>query len=298
MTQKDSRMPNADPFGLKPIWDATMEVFTHFSKVCEENDLRYFGAFGTALGAVRHQGFIPWDDDFDVLMPREDYDKFLRIAENALPEYLRLVTWENTPEYPHIFAKVMDTREPVVAGIEAKVGFPLNQGVFIDIFPIDGFPVTFFARKMWWFTYLFYRCVEWGIQKRKSKTFVQRVERILGFAACLMMPRIRSQRDFMPYLERLARKVPYKGSVWCGYMLDHSFFKPHIHSTSVFAESKLVDFYNGSIRLAQDIDSYLKVEYGDYLKLPPSDKQKPHHRNQFVAPWKFGPTHGSEGQEV
>ena len=76
---------------LKPVWSAILEVYDQYALVCNRFGLRHWVAYGTLLGAVRHKGFIPWDDDFDVFMPREDYERFLSIADTELPEYLKIV---------------------------------------------------------------------------------------------------------------------------------------------------------------------------------------------------------------
>ena len=112
---------------LKPVWDAVLNVYREVAQICDKHGLRYYLTDGTALGAVRHKGFIPWDDDFDMSMPREDYQKFIEIARNELPEHLKFVNWENTPEFTLLFGKVQDTRADFVKSIEAECGYMLWQ---------------------------------------------------------------------------------------------------------------------------------------------------------------------------
>lgn len=133
-------MRSDDRFGMRPVWDAILEVYDAFAKVCDKNGLRYYVSDGGALGAVRHGGFIPWDDDLDVSMPREDYEKFIELSKTELPPHLKFVNWKNTPEFTLLFGKVQDSREDKIRAIEEKTGRMLSNGVYIDIFPIDGYP--------------------------------------------------------------------------------------------------------------------------------------------------------------
>lgn len=124
-----------DECTLRRLQRAALEILDAVADVCEKNGIRWFLDSGTALGAVRHQGFIPWDDDVDVGMLREDYDRFLGLAENALPEGYSLHTPENTPHYSPFFAKVYKdgtrfwSKEVIESGCQ--------QGIFVDIFPYD-----------------------------------------------------------------------------------------------------------------------------------------------------------------
>ncbi len=110
-------------------------MLQEIDKICRHYHIRYYLAGGTLLGAVRHQGFIPWDDDIDIAMPREDYEQFIKIMSHKKHPIYKLLAIECTKGYPYTFAKVVDTRTRLVE----EIGKDLHQmGVFIDIFPIDG----------------------------------------------------------------------------------------------------------------------------------------------------------------
>ena len=110
-----------------------LDILKTVAKFCDENNLRYFIFYGTYLGALRHKGYIPWDDDIDIAMPRPDYEKFMEIfhAEN-----LAVWTWRKDNKYLLPFAKVYDTRTEV----HENADFGETFGVNIDIFPLDGLP--------------------------------------------------------------------------------------------------------------------------------------------------------------
>ena len=133
---------NLNKTNLRPLWNALLEVYKVFAAICDKHGLRYCADTGTALGAVRHGGFIPWDDDMDIQMPRPDYDKFVEIAPKELPQGYAWLDRFNCPEYDHPFGKVIVTDQAVVDKIAQESGLSIGLGIFVDIFPLDGFPDT------------------------------------------------------------------------------------------------------------------------------------------------------------
>ena len=123
---------------LKAIQKIEFEILCKFADICDKHEFRYFLDAGTLLGAVRHKGFIPWDDDIDVGMPRKDYDEFIKIGQRELGELYFLQTKETDPKAPFSFAKV---RKQGTEFIEwNKRHIKMNHGIFIDVFPYDLLP--------------------------------------------------------------------------------------------------------------------------------------------------------------
>lgn len=122
---------------MKKVWAAEMNILGGFDKICRKHHLRYYAAYGTLLGAVRHQGFVPWDDDIDVWMFRKDYEAFKKIAtEEVHAPYFFQDTYTDTMLWA--FSKIRDSRTSAIENFEAPKSF--NQGIFIDIFPLDDAP--------------------------------------------------------------------------------------------------------------------------------------------------------------
>ena len=138
---------------MNEIQKVELNLLKEFVKVCEKNNLRYFMVGGSALGCVRHKGFIPWDDDIDVAMPREDYEKFMKM-QDELPSYCFIQNYKTDPHYIYNYGKLRDSRTTF---IESYYKYHrINHGVWIDIFPLDGIsskmkPSKKFAPKLYYF---------------------------------------------------------------------------------------------------------------------------------------------------
>ena len=120
------------------VWKIELDILMELDRICRKYDLRYFLDSGTLLGAVRHKGFIPWDDDIDLTMPRKDYDRLIEIASQELksPYYLQHITTD--PKYPGLHVKIRNTDTTAI--IKSWLFTDVNQGIFIDIFPLEGLP--------------------------------------------------------------------------------------------------------------------------------------------------------------
>lgn len=124
---------------LQELWAAELELLDKFQSVCKKHSLKYYAAGGTLLGAVRHKGFIPWDDDIDLMMPREDYDRLIELADCEFSEPYFFQTAFTDKEYFRSHAQIRNSNTTAALKSEA-LRVPFNQGVFIDIFPIDAIP--------------------------------------------------------------------------------------------------------------------------------------------------------------
>lgn len=274
---------------LRPIWDALIEIYINFSRLCSEYGLRHYVINGTAIGAVRHHGFVPWDDDFDVAMPREDYDKFVEIV-GALPAHLKFVHWRNTPEYKQLFGKIQDTRRDKVEAVERKVGFMLSNGLFIDVFPIDGFP----NMGMKYLTYkiqyqLIKMIVRFRLTKFRRQTKTGFATWFAGMLIPFFWPLKWSQHSIFSSIEQFAKSIPFSKSKNTG-RVDSSLTFRYVYDKAVWGEPTFVEFENIKIPIPEKIDEYLRLEYGDYMQLPPENKRKPSHGYSWRCPWWLGPT--------
>lgn len=286
-------MKSEDPFGMRPLWDGLLHVYEEFSKVCQRNNLRYWVGEGNAIGALRHKGFIPWDDDFDVLMLRSDYERFKEICVKELPPHLKFVNWENAPDFQFTFGKIQDTREDVVLQIEKQVGHMLSGGIYIDILVINAYPQNSIARAIYKARLIALICV----QRFHTFHFVElkRDGRLLWLLGCILaiMTFSWKKRCAFNRLERLMRayELEDKSPTWReGASLRTTLMEFPGRIWNAWTD---VEFDGGVVRVPAGVDEYLRIQYGNYMKMPSKEKQRPTHSYCRRCPWWLGPTRES-----
>lgn len=249
-----------------------LDILKAFVSICEKHDICYYLAGGTLLGAVRHKGFIPWDDDIDVLLPRQDYDRFIEIAQNELPSHLFLQTWCTDTAYPANFAKIRDNRTTFVE--KSLKDLPINHGVYIDLFPLDYFPQTRLCQKwklFWW------RLSDFSIgqvfYREQPLTYKQRLLQVVSRVLFGSLKNTLAKREKWMRSEGKSTFV----ISYCG-----AWGEREVARTEWFAEGVDVEFERLCLRAPKDYDAYLRRLYGDYMQLPPIEKQVGHHYTDIV----------------
>lgn len=264
-----------DEQALKSI---EVEVLKGFHRFCEEHKLRYMLAYGTLLGAVRHKGFIPWDDDIDVMMPRPDYERFLELAMQGFGGHWKAICHKNEKRYPYPFAKVIDTRTVLH---ESLIDSTLPLGVYIDIFPLDGTPSEQEAfqkfcqrvKKNW----LLVQMASMKIQKGKS--FLRTMVKYLTVPICHAV----GPRYFINRTEGYLGQYPYAQNEFVAVAaLDD--VKQTRSPKGLFEDLFLLPFEDGMFYAPRAYDAMLTQTYGDYMQLPPEEQRVTHH--VFEAYWK------------
>ena len=262
-------------YDLKPLWNDILEIYNEFSRICVKYHLKHFVAYGSAIGAVRHHGFIPWDDDFDVIMPRHDYDRFMEIAIKELPEYYKVVSFRNEPIYGNVFNLIRDERIDRREKIRNLTGLSSLRSVYMDIFPIDGFPYK--GLSFWLFrvkTYLL-NCLENRLRSCEYRSGrVGTWRSFVGCIASVLFRRIRSVSDLMEYRDSWARSNKYEECEFVAYLTEYR----SVWRREWFNESQQFVFEGRLVPLPKDYDAWLRCSYGDYRKLPPEEQRHPSHQ--------------------
>jgi len=248
-----------------------LDMMAWFHQFCIDNELRYYALGGTMLGAMRHEGFIPWDDDLDVGMPRADYEKLEILMNQAHKEgdrYILETPNSEAKDFCYPYFKLFDTTTTLVENQKYRI----KRGLYIDIFPLDGLGNTLEEAKQ------NYKKVERKRNFLLIKTSGIRKGRSVGKNALILLARI------LPINEKkLLRKVAWSRNnkdfdktLFGGNTLGAYRFK-EIMPTSVMGIPELYNFESIQIYGAQEADKYLTSIYGDWRKLPPKEKQVTHH---------------------
>lgn len=264
----------ADKHKLSSLQEQELEILKEFQRICNANNLQYFVVAGTMLGAMRHHGFIPWDDDIDVAMPRRDYDKFLEIAPKMLASDYYL---ETPREREHV---------TIVSTITSKKGgFTLNNaqktlhtGAWIDIMMIDGVPDPGIKRMIHWYRYMALRALyqishfdEVVDQNRKRPAYEKA---IIKFAQITKLQKLLDSSKINARIEKLMRSVAYEESnyvaTYCGI-----YRKNEIVPKEWYGKGIKFSFEDTEVFGLSKADKYLTQLYGDYMT-PVQNKERSH----------------------
>ncbi|WP_254907589.1 LicD family protein [Candidatus Enterococcus lemimoniae] len=262
---------------LKQVKQIALDILIYIDKICKENDLNYAIFYGTLLGAVRHKGFIPWDDDIDIVMLRPDYDKLIEILSKK-DDYLLLnpLTREN---YRYTFSKLVDKDTKLVSS-QYYNGEDPDLGIFVDIFPLDGLPndpalIEEYGNEMEMYRVNFMDTLgnTYARSFTKWKSLVKRVMR---------KPRqmkLLKQGNFNYWRKKYddsSLRYPIESSQKCGH-LEYILFKRGVFPTAWFSDFIEIEFEGYRFQTIKNFDDFLSLCYGDYMKLPPIDEQQSNH---------------------
>lgn len=280
-------MADYSPDVLHRLWAVEKNIYTEFARICDKHGLRYFCAYGTTLGAIRHKGFIPWDDDMDMGMPRADYEKFLEIAPSELGEHFELLEARRTPGYVLPFAKLTRSDTTFVEATDQNRTY--HSGIFIDIFPFDLIWEDAQRRekaehKCWLLARL---CVLSAYKKPKLPSSMAGWKRAVAYFGC----------GVVHYALRLCGQTPKKlheryvaaactpakegakglYADFVSYRLEDNYGQVDVtYTAECLFPTVQVPFDEIMAAVPQDWDTYLKYTFGDYMTLPPEDKRHCH----------------------
>ncbi|MDE7311138.1 MAG: LicD family protein [Eubacterium sp.] len=265
-----------DKENLRKLQAVELEILLEVDRVCRKNHIHYSLTGGTLLGAVRHGGFIPWDDDADISMLRQDYKKFQQACRTDLDkERFYFQDIENTPGYRWGYGKVR--RKDSVFLRENQEGMPYEQGIFLDVFPRDGVPDGLVMRRVHSFFCFAVRKMMWSAVGRKTaKCIVQRW--VYGALYTITKNNI---ADIYQCLQRFSNKKETK------YVRTLTFPLPnHLrgYRRQWYRKYEKVKFEGYDFQAQAAYKKWLLWEFGDYMKLPPVRKRKTHPVTQIRFP--------------
>lgn len=247
-----------------------LTIMDEIHRVCEENNITYYIIGGTALGAVRHKGFIPWDTDIDIAMRREDYDKFLACANKKLKSNFYCACYLNEDKWTHPHALVFDNNTV----IHWNRNYYKNKAdcpIYVDVFPLDYAPKDERLQE------------QQAIRIRKKIYLQSRREcilyrrnnffQILAKKLFALVLHIQSDSSFDKSLDDLMKKYSEHNNGNLCSMASHYSYKKQLMPVEIYGFGKLYEFEGRHYRGPADIDEYLKRLFGNYMELPPVEKR-------------------------
>ena len=255
------------PTSMKKVWAIELDLYRAISEVCEKHHLRYWITYGTLLGAVRHKGYIPWDDDFDIMMPRADYQKLIRLqGEFEHPYFLQ--TTQNDTDYYSSFARLRNCN---TTGILVSPNNKCNNGIYLDIYPLDGAPKAGMERK-------------WTL-------FLNQTRNVLAHAYVFNVNPSKLTRaankilhlPFVPFdpvktykkVNGTAAKRKWKDHDQVGLIaFPFKYGMEYIYDKADFRETIWLDYEFLKMPAPIGYDNFLRQSYGDnYMEFPPVEER-------------------------
>jgi len=262
---------------LQKLQNTEFAILHGFHKVCIQLNIKYTLCAGSLLGAVRHKGFIPWDDDIDIAMRRDDYDRLLKYGQQYLASDFFIQTYDTDKNYPHNFAKIIKKNTKLKEAAMQNVNCTI--GVFIDIFPIDKVSCHSLLRRIDNHLLSFILALKYTIthvwpspRKFDFKRLLLRIflpiARVLGN---------RSLNKLETFIRNKNNKKTNTQTYADSYVLPYKMTDSNLMPFEIFDTYGIIDFEKETFCAIIDWDRYLQKTYGDYMRLPPEDQQYPLH---------------------
>ena len=251
-------------YDIDTLHQCIENILTEIDKTCRQHNLRYFICTGTLLGAVRHKGFIPWDDDIDICMPRNDYETLIAHKNEWLPQHLEMICTETNPDYLFPFAKIQDARTTILE----RVNLPYLGGAYIDVFPLSGIPdskvkQSWHLAKYWYWKKVLYFCCRNPYKHGHGPS-------------CwipLLVQHCYTLRYIQGKMQKLQKKYDYDTF---RLVVDYDEGMKSIMPRSNYGNGREYAFNKHQFIGPEEAHDYLKRIYNDYMTIPKQSEQKQH----------------------
>lgn len=261
-------MIELDDKTLRKVQMIQLEMLIEVDRICKKCNIKYNIIAGTLLGAVRHGGYIPWDDDADVALLRPEYEKFRKACKSELDKTrFYFQDHRNTRGYRWGYGKIR--RKDTLFLRENQEHMPYEQGVFIDVFPLDAVPDNYFLRSITNFECFCVRKILWSkVGKKAEKNFWKR-------QVYKLLEKI-SEQDVFEYYHAMIRRAARRKTRMVRILMFPTPNSEYGYYKSWYEKSADIMFEGINFKGIKDYDSYLSFKFGKYMELPPIEKRKVH----------------------
>ncbi len=262
---------------IRQLQKINLQTLELVLKIIDKYNLKYYMLGGTMLGAIRHKGFIPWDDDIDIGMPRKDYEKFLEIANQELSKNYKIINFKTDKDYNYYITRVQNINTKLI-----ELRFKHEQKythASIDIFPLDGFPNNFFKRKIYYLRILSHRAMmslenKKGIDSQRKRGGLEKV--VLKLLLLFPTDRMFNSYNQKIKIDRLLKRYDMADSLFAGNIMG-AYRVKEVVPTKYYGDDSFYKFEHLTLRGFKEKDKYLRHLYGDsYMELPPEQDRKIH----------------------
>ncbi len=262
---------------IEDVQKVQLEMLLELDRICRKNDIKYQLFSGTLLGAIRHKGFIPWDDDIDVCMLRKDYEKFIECCKTDLKSDYFLQYYKSDKKSILQFAKLRKNNTIFTNATYQDSG--MHNGIYIDIFPMDNVkPDTLMGKLQPKLFNLLYIISCSRIKKRAlhAKFFPNRCIRLIFYYILKIVPK--SVLDMM--MQKILCMYAKEDTKYVNHLTNGASkerLAKFIRERETFYNTELAEFEGYKFPVPSNYHDVLTRHYGDYMKLPPEDQRYPHH---------------------
>lgn len=256
---------------LSPIQEKLLDMLQWFHNFCVLNNICYYAAGGTMIGAARHKGFIPWDDDIDVVVPRRDYNKLISIFQEQKDHYYLETVNNEKKDFLYSYAKLYDTNTTLIEHTKTDC----KRGIYIDVFPLDGVGNTEkeAIKNFRKFDRINMFLMMRTCAIRKERSWYKNLSILL---ARMLPARLVDERKIVVKLDKIANYINRDDAIYVANLMG-TYRSKEIILRELFGQPTLYQFENISIYGPEKYDEYLTCIYGDWKALPPENKRKTSH---------------------
>lgn len=255
----------------------SLEMLLFFKDFCDKHSLKFFFCGGCLIGAIREGGFIPWDDDVDVFMPRKDYEKLIEIfnKECGSDRYFLQVSTKNKLT-KNLFATICDSNTTFIKSYQADLD--INHGIVLDILPIDGCPSGKLKRILQMKNSLFYSLFLIGEAPKNNGKSIE----LIGRTLLALVPSKKLRWKIAKNCERKMTKYDLDKCEYATELCSGPYYMRKKYLAKDFLEIEYLDFEGYKMPVPKGYDDYLSKAFGDYMSLPPEEERICHHELEFV----------------